>query len=180
MKAIIIVVITISVMASGFSFADQVSLPGLIGEYSAALGERMVMFDFGGNVGEISSVYLELYGTVHTSWVSADGDTSMWGGEFSASLMEPEPGFWFGSTHWSLSGEFHTIVAFSSIGGATWDFLSDGQGEITFGFFPFGLVGLIDGTGPEPTGTISSATLIIEGPVATESRSFGHIKSLYR
>ena len=175
-----IIFVTISVLAVGFAFADQVSLPGLIGEYSGASGERSVDFDFGGNVSDIASVSLELFGTVHTSWVSADGDTSMWGGEFSASFREPDQGFWFCYTHWSLSGEFHTIITFSSIGGATWDFLSDGQGEISFGFFPAILVGIIDGMGPAPTGTITSATLILDGTVATESQTLGHIKSLYR
>ncbi len=40
MKAAIITVIAMSVLTSGLAFADQVSLPGLIGEHSYALGNR--------------------------------------------------------------------------------------------------------------------------------------------
>lgn len=180
MKTTIFLIITISVMTTGFAFANQISLPDLIGEYSGALGERSVVFDFGGDVGEVVSVSLELYGAIHTSWASAAGDTFVWGGEFSASFLEPDPGFWYCSTEWELSGEFHTTVTFSSFAGATWDFLSDGQGEITFGFFPYPLGGIVDGTGPDPTGSISSASLILEGTVAAEPESWEHIKCLYR
>lgn len=180
MKKIALISAYLATMVFQISYAEEIPLPDFVGEYSGASGERSIVFEFSGDPSEISSAYLSLSGSINTSWVSSEGDTTTWGGEFTAAMYEPDAGFWMAFTDWGEAGEFQAIIPFLSIGGATWDFLADGQGEIHLGFNPYALVGSIDGTGPEPTGSISSATLVIEGPVAEESFSFGQFKALYR
>jgi hypothetical protein len=162
------------------TLAIEFHLPQLIGDYEAPFESRLVAIDLGGSVEGLSVVSIELTGTIFPSWASAVGDTSEWGGSFNAELGETGLGYWFAFTDFELTGEFNATIVFINYSGLTWDFLNDGIGDLTFGFFPHGLVGIVDGTGPPPTGTISSATLVLDGTVAIESLPWSHIKALYR
>jgi hypothetical protein len=180
MKATFQQSLALLLLLSSPGLAIEVPLPGLVGEYLEPPATRLVGVDLGGPLSGVEEVSLVLSGSINTSWAIADGDTIPWHAEFMVSFMESDPGFWIAATSWELSGEFNEVLTFTGIFGANWDFLLDGQAEMTAEFAPYAFVDTIEEIGPSPTGSISSAHLVVSEPVSTESTTFGEIKALFR
>ena len=79
-----------------------------------------------------------------------------------------------GTFEWT--GQFHANPSTT-----TWEFLMDGQAEISLFGAPAGLVDLCWPLTAYPTGTVEEAVLFVDAefPVAVEPTSWGRIKALY-
>ena len=181
MKSISLFLFLLVSAVSTASIAFEIPLPELVGDYTSGQG-LTVQVDFGQPIADVSQVSLELTGVIATSWITMDGVTSTWGGEFAANFAESDPGFWMTGTEvWAYGeDEFYSLTPFVSLFGATSSFLSDGLTEMFFEFSPLAVVGIVDAVGPSPVGTIFSANLVFQGVVGADSESWDQIKALYR
>jgi hypothetical protein len=181
MKTVSLLLITITFVIAAVPCTAEISLPELAGDYTNGEGV-LVDVDFGQAIPDMSLVSLELVGFVTVSWITIDGVTYDWGGEFTATFAEPDPGFWMSGSGFQDDPDFafYSLVPFDSLFGATSDFVADGQAQMYFEFAPLGIAGTVDDMGPPPVGTILAANLIIDGTIANESGSWGNIKTLYR
>jgi hypothetical protein len=86
------------------------------------------------------------------------------------------------ATHFTpqQSGSFDISSAFVPYRDPTWEFLLDGQGELTLiggdGILPSGCWPM-----PSPSATVTEAVLVIDAdfPVAVDESTWGRIKALY-
>lgn len=183
MRSLVLLILATFVSSPGGLLAGTIELPGLQGAYTGADSPRSVSIDTGGPIEDLSTVSLELHGMFDTSWTSEGGIPVTWCAEFAATFFDADPGFWMAvlisDGH---EGEFHATIEFSSLFGASWAFLADGEGELTFEFEPCAVVGEPQDQDWSlgPFGAIYSATLNLDGTVAGESLSFSRIKALYR
>jgi|GEM_PF-5656069 len=181
MKAAISVLFLAGCLVPLSSFALEVPIPELVGIYPSSEGSVVVSVDFGQPILDVSQVYLELEGTLAPSWYTAYGDTLDWFGSFSACFCNEGPGWWLTGMDSGSSGEgeFYSLTAFRGSSTANPDILLDGRADLLFEFTGAGFPEA-DQIGPYPTGTISSAALIYNGPVAVDSESWGSVKARYR
>ena len=132
----------------------------------------------------VHDVWLRLIGTVNVREVQCEGSPSFPAPvSFDVTMRDYTSGGWWGV--WPVtpteSGEFELTVRFLPQHEPTWDFLSDGTGEI----------GLLASSCPEsdscwPVTTCSDAVLTevvlivnADFPVPTEGMTWGRIKALY-
>ncbi len=181
MKYLVMAIVGLVAASCPVVYAFEVPVPELVGDYTYGSSERSVIVDLGGGVNEISSMSLELSGTVNSGWYEVIGETVLWGGGLTAVFAEPNPGSMRASTEDELNGPFVVTIDFYSLGGATWVFLLDGVGVLGFVFTSSSLVQQPDVLGPEPTCTIESAKLLVTGgAVAIEACSWSGVKALFR
>ena len=181
MKAVISALFLAGCLVSLSSSALEVPLPELVGSYPSSEGYIVVSVDFGQPILDVSQVYFEIEGTLTPSWYIANGDTLDWFGGFSACFCNDDPGWWLTIMESGVvwEGEFYSLTAFRGSPTANPDILLDGRADLLFQFTGAGFAE-VDEVGPYPTGTISSAALIYNGPVAVDSESWGSVKARYR
>ncbi len=181
MKSILLMSIVAVLSFPPVVCALEIDIPGLVGEYEYGTSGRSVVIDLGGSSNEITSISLELTGTVHSGWYESFGETRLWGCGFVGQFTEPDPGSMRAHTEDELNGVFDISIDFYSLDGGTWAFLVDGQGLLEFVYSPSPIIIEPDVLGPEPTATIDAATLVItSGPISAETRSWSSVKSLYQ
>ena len=158
-------VLTTTLSASpGAATTFTAGLPSLEGPYEGGGGSRTANFDFGVSFISIDEVRIGWTGTIILGEGHGDGvempanEWFEWPGRFYAVMNPPGPGTWPASAQGS---SFSTEEPFSAQGGATWDFLLDGAGEIDVNLEPEIVIGGVMVT--PPSGQISNAYLVIEG-----------------
>jgi hypothetical protein len=164
----------------------EIPLPGLLGDYplSESNGTRTTTFHLPQAPSVIHSASFRISGTAVLGSANCDefGDGS-WAMEYFSDMKDASLKLWLSAPHPPVipSGPFGWTAPFSTSDGATWDFLMDGEGEISLYGAPTALLGLCQ-QGVVPSGTVTEAVLIIDAefPVATEPSTWGRIKALYR
>ena len=158
-------VLTTAFTASpGAAATFTVELPGLEGPYEGGGGSRTDYFDFGATFLSIDEVRIGWTGTITPGEGHGDGvelpadEWFEWPARYYAVMNPPGPGTW---TAFAQGSSFSTEEPFSAQGGATWDFLLDGAGEIDVNLEPEIVIGGVMVT--PPSGQISNAYLVIEG-----------------
>lgn len=182
MKRTIPAFVLVLISSPSWLLAGSTPVPGLVGEYDGESPPRIVVVEFGQALDGISDMTLELEGMFDTSWVTTEGGSAELCADFEASFLEPDPGFWQAAViSLDREGDFQATVPFSSLFGATWEFLADGVGELTFEFAPCGITG---GAAPKtqtgPIGAVYSAILVYDDAVAEARVPFAGIKAMYR
>jgi hypothetical protein len=169
----------------------QVPLPELAGYYSQALYSRSAPFHLGRAPLAVTSVSIRLIGSTDLGEYYCDlgyGEQGPfpypeW---FTATIPDTiNQGLWWADGYvldQPVGGEFENTAPFRRLSGpATWGFLTSGYGTVRLDGMPPALILMCYST-LDPDGTITSATLLIEGefPVAAERSTWGGIKALYR
>ena len=168
-----LVIFLLSVMVFAVSFAEaevvNVPLPGFVGTYS---GVKTASFDAGTSFEYIGGAKIKLTGQISPGLGCGDGVEKPvfpyfdWWGSASF-IMDPTPGEPLSYWHVSIGdqGSFSVEKTFvwRTPGEPTWDFLLDGQGEITLYFSSQIVIGGI--MIYPPSLTITSASLLIAEPL---------------
>ncbi len=150
----------LSSQAMGDTQTFTIPLPGLIG----SLGSRTTTFDFQMNFVSIQRLSIQCSGTTTPGWGCGDGVERPvfpyfdWPAQVTI-YMDPGPGSWIVSIG-PYDGSFSVEQSFQSLGPATWEFLLDGQAEITAYISPLIVIGGVMLV--EPTATITEAYLTVE------------------
>ncbi len=164
-KAISIIVILITTCTSyGAVQPITVDMTGFTGAYSFNSGKSH-SFDLGQPVPfEIGSVSLLIQGTRSTGVALLDGTEATRVDDFSAAFSSMIDGgggptdFWL-AQFYPTSDNFDAEFSYQKSGYPTWDFLLDGQAEITLGFsISLSVLAIIE---QPPQGNITNATLVI-------------------
>ncbi len=137
----------------------EIPVPELVHAYDRYSPAEHVDFDLGGPVDVVNGLSLRLVGEVFPGVQEYEGVEYPWCAEFIGSILDQGPGFWMAGLN--SEGPFDETIPFNDLLGATWDWLLDGAGTLTFEFVPCGWF-------PEtilitwPTGIISEAILIFD------------------
>jgi hypothetical protein len=105
--------------------------------------------------------------------------------ELYADMADPTTGgTWHaGDSTPEVAGEFQILEPFTPrcCDPASWDFLLDGQGDISLRGVPLGLVDLCQPISAPPEATVNEAVLVLDAefPVPTDATTWGRIKGLY-
>jgi hypothetical protein len=124
-----------------------------------------VPFDLGTSFREITDVRIEWSGWIepglgHGDGVGAPSDEWFdWPASLHA-VLHPEIGSWR-AVIGPLAGSFHAQTPFEAVGEPDWDFLMDGRGQVDVSLVP--AVFLTGVMALEPTGSVTHASLIVEG-----------------
>ncbi len=148
-----------------------VDLPTLEGVY-ASNEIRTTSFDLGTPLLGIDEVRIGWAGAIAEGEGHGDGVELPldywfeWPAAFEASMHPPDVGIWVaavssGTQDGITFTPFETEEPFSAVGPATWDFLLDGEGEITMQLSPAFVFGGVMVT--PPWGELSDVYLVVEG-----------------
>jgi hypothetical protein len=141
-------------------------LPGIAGSIPYP-GGKTESFDTGVNFKNINEVRLYCSGTITPGLGCGDGAERPvypyfdWPSQIEF-FMDTDPGYW---SIWidPYDGPFSEEKPFEGHFGATWDFLLDGQAEISVNLVPIIIIGGVMLEPPE--GNITEASLTIEGTI---------------
>ncbi len=158
----------------------QIPLTGLLGSYPAV---RTATFQLPDEPIIVRGAALKLSGEAIVGADSCEwGGPYPWPTQFNARFLDTPGGTWYASGGTpELSGPFETNSSFYALlGDPTWDFLADGQGELTLFGGPYILVGLCWEI-TQPLATVADAVLFVDAdfPVPAEPTSWGRIKALF-
>lgn len=167
MKAILIL-LTLLILSVSTTLASTVTvaLPGLEGPIPYPNG-KTESFDSGMNFKNINEVRLYCNGTIIPGVGCGDGVELPvypyfdWPTQISF-FMDTDPGCW-AIFIGPYNGTFSEEKSFKGYGGATWDFLLDGQADISVNLAPLIVIGGVMLVPPQ--GSISEASMTIEGTV---------------
>jgi hypothetical protein len=154
-------ILTTAAVSSGDTFT--VPLPELVGTYG---GSRTASFDFGTSFQSIDEVRIHWAGTLTPGLGHGDGiempedEWFPWPTQIGAMMDPPGSGFWYAYVG-PFDGPFEVEQPFVSFLNPTWDFLLDGQGEVTAHLAPAIIIGGVMVT--PPSGEITDAYLVLEG-----------------
>jgi hypothetical protein len=165
----------------------EIPLPGLLGVYplDEQNATRTVEFELPQAPLVVNGAWFRISGTTGVGTTTCDGGGLYpWPMDVSAfmadtvsahvwiawALMPEEPG------PFAWTAEFRPIPST-----ATWEFLLDGEAEISLFGAPTALVGLCWPVSAPPTANVEEAVLIVDAefPVGLEATSWGRIKALY-
>jgi hypothetical protein len=175
MREFYVVGMVLSVMSaasSGDTFA--VPLPELTGPYYP-WGSATASFDFGTSFQSIEEVRIHWAGTLTPGLGHGDGIEMpedvwfSWPTEIGAVMNPPDPSLWHAYAG-PYDGPFEIEQPFEPFPGSTWDFLLDGQGDVTVFLDPMIVIGGVMVT--PPTGEITDAYLVVEGIVPEPAMSW--------
>jgi len=165
----------------------EIPLPGLLGNYplSETNGTRTTTVHLPQAPSVIHSVSFRIAGTAVLGSVTCDEfGNGAWAMDYFADMKDQSLKLLLAAPHPPVvpDGPFGWTAPFETTDGATWDFLLDGEGEISLTGAPALLIGLCHEPWVVPSGTVTEAVLIIDAefPVATEPSTWGKIKALYR
>ena len=160
-----LVLATAFTTSPGAAATFTVELPGLEGTYQDGGFGRSDSFDLGVSFISIDEVRIQWTGTITPGTAHGDGveipldQWFEWDGAFFAVMDPPGPGWWSAGAPGISSGSAEDD--FSSLFGATWDFLLDGAGVIDAHLESAILIGGVGVT--PPSGEVFTANLVIEG-----------------
>lgn len=182
-----VVVLAMLIGANAGATIVEIPLPDLLGTYplNEQEAERTASFVLPTTPTAINGVWFRLAGTQQVGEIMCEsGGPYPWPMDFLAALSDPTlPGQWLSfSPMPEVTGPFEWTAAFISYSqGMTWDFLLDGEDDITLWGLPMALVGLCWGI-VSPTAEVTEAVLIIDAefPVPVESSTWGRVKALFR
>ena len=170
-----------------------IALPGLHGLYdnvTQAGSSRTTSFQLPGPPAVVRGARLHLVGTteIGTLHCGALGELVYpWHTVSQGQMLASPDKYWIAeANNPDSAGAFDTIAPFlglTSSGPPTWDFLSDGQGDITLdGGTAIVLLGGCTTSDPPPTFTVTGAWLLLDAdiPVPAAATSWGAIKATYR
>jgi hypothetical protein len=151
-----------------------VDLPSLEGVY-ASEEIRTTSFDLGTQLLTIDEVRIGWAGAIAEGEGHGDGlempldEWFEWPASFDAVMNPPGAGFWVATVSEGTQDgitfiPFEAEEPFSAVGPATWDFLLDGEGEITLQLSPAFVLGGVMVT--PPWGQLSDVYLVVEGTSA--------------
>ncbi len=143
-----------------------VALPGLEGSIPFPYG-KIESLDFGTNFKSINEVRLYCTGTITPGLGCGDGVERPvypyfdWPSQIEF-FMDPGPGSWAVFLG-PYDGAFSEEEPFEGYGGPTWNFLLDGQAQMSVNLAPFIFIGGVMLVPPQ--GSISEASMTIEGTI---------------
>ena len=143
----------------------EVPLPGLVGNYSTP-GTKTASFDFGTSFVGINDVHIRCTGTITAGLGYGDGVEGppgpiSWPAHINAVMDDEQGENWIASV--GYIGPFDEQEQFTAYPGETWEFLLDGQGEVSAYLSPLIIMG---GTMyVPPSGSISAAYLVVDAIV---------------
>jgi hypothetical protein len=163
----------------------EIPLPALLGTYpiDAQHAERTASLVLPSLPAVIYGASLRISGTTVTGTITCDPDPpGDWPIDFLASMGVPSH-HWLGGGFAGPTGSFTWVYSFQAvpINGTTWDFLLDGEADVTLWGAPASTIPECMTAG-SPTATVTEAVFIIDAefPTAVETTTWGRIKSLYR
>jgi hypothetical protein len=155
----------------------EIPLPGLLGAYPPVL--RTTSFELSAPPSAIHGVSLRISGTLEFGMLDCEEGQFPTGCNARGDMWDAPTHLWSAGYYMDMAGYFSWTQPFETSSGATWNFLADGSGEITFqaGYVLTWCFEL-----RPPTVTVTEAVLIVDAefPVAIESSTWGKIKALYR
>ena len=168
----------------------QVTLPELAGPYwepgTGQYGHRVVSFQLPSRPSVVHGVSIRVRGTSTAGqWWCDD----IWGpvlrnlGVSIGGGMQPEAGQWYTEQNGYLTpGSFDWTSNFTSYGAATWNFLLDGTGDLSFGGYSGSAIPECYPTEVEATLTVDEVVLSVDGefPTPANPSTWGRIKAQYR
>jgi len=150
--------------SAAMSETFTVDLPTLEGAY-ASNEIRTTSFDLGTPLLTIEEVRIGWAGNIAEGDGHGDGverpldEWFEWPAAFVAKMDPPDVGYWTADV--GSATPFDTEEPFSAVGPATWDFLLDGEGEISVHLSPAIVIGGVMVT--PPSGDLSDVYLVVEG-----------------
>jgi len=165
--AISVLVMLFGITGAASATTFTIELPGLVGELEPYPNNPTIAFDFETSFLSIEEARIHVIGTASKGLAYGDGifnpgDQLFEYFPFIEIFMYPDTGSCYTHTY-SLDGLFDIDIPFALKYGATWDFLLDGQGQITANPVPDDLL-----LGPvvEPASVeIFEAYLVVEGTI---------------
>jgi len=162
----------------------EVPLRALLGTYLDTA--RTTSFQLPSRPSAVRSVSLRVHGTTRFATYSCDGPNG-YGPQTPVETginveMSASPGYWVTGQNNEAPGTFGWTREFVPFFGATWAFLLDGTGELWLAADGESAVPECFLVGPRDFVTLDDVTLLVDGdfPTASEARSWGRIKAIYR
>jgi len=186
-----ITLLLISFLTAG-SYATEIveiPLPELHGLYSPEdTMTRYASFQLERSPITIYRLRIRLSGSVNVGQLMCEVTPSPflqpapWPMDFLASMRDSiTDGRFFGGEITPMeSGSFQMTIPFKSFGGATWEFLKSGRGDVELQGIPCGYILICMGI-EEPDAVVEEAALIIEAdfPISTDSETWSSVKTLF-
>jgi hypothetical protein len=165
----------------------EIPLPALLGDYPFSAGSvsRTVAFQLPRIPTVIHGVSFRIVGTSNIGVADCHGvgTADLWPMEFVAEMKYSPDDYWQAREEPSYSfGIFTRTAEFEpALETTTWEFLLDGEGEVTLVGAPLAALEQCDPL-VFPTGNIIEAVLIVDAEftLAVEPSTWGRIKALYR
>ena len=187
--ALILLAASVPARADIFS----IPLPGLLGLYDNVTetgSRRTTTFQLPGPPAVVRGARLHLVGTteIGTLHCGAQGQLVYpWNTLTQGVMLDGPDKFWIAeAANPDTAGAFDTNAVFEGLsysGPITWNFLSDGQGDITlYGGTGIVLLGGCTTSDPPPTFTVTGAWILVDAdiPVPAATTSWGALKATYR
>lgn len=164
----------------------EIQLPELTGIYTMNTLSQTATFDLGQPVAEVHQVWIQwsgtiTYGTGHGDGVLRPSDEWFpWPGQVYAYMDAPGTDYWH-ADFGPVEGSFQDTTVIEARGDPSWDFLSDGTGEVLVGLSPFIILGgfMVD----SPVVELDAVSLILDVDFATavgNTATWGQIKARFR
>ena len=188
LKTFLVVAAMVGAALSANAEIVEIPLPGLLGTYplDEHNGTRTVAFKLPGLPLVIHGASFRVSGTTGVGSISCEwGGPTVWPMDICASMEDVVPAhFWLASQAMPQEpGPFAWTAHFwpTPPKTTTWEFLMDGEAEISLFGGPVALVDLCWPLSPPPTATVAEAALIVDAEfsVPIEATSWGRIKALY-
>jgi len=165
----------------------EIPLPALLGSYPIGPGNtsRTVAFQLPRIPTVIHGVSFRVVGTSNIGVADCHqaGTADLWPMEFVAEMKYSPDDYWQALEEPSYSpGVFTRTAEFEpAMETTTWEFMLDGEADVTLFGAPLAVLGLCDPI-LFPTGNITEAVLIVDAEftLAVEASTWGRIKALYR
>lgn len=173
-----------------------VPLPGLAGPYAVgpapAVTQRTTTFHLPGLPALVRGVSLHVIGTSIVGEITCDDSqppqAQPWPASVIGEMLDPPNFPWSAQPTMPLvSGPVDVTDVFATTGfpgepAGTWDFLSDGTGDITLIGGPGVMLLGCSSTGPMPSVNVEQAWLLVDADIAVpaHSASWGSVKAIYR
>jgi len=172
--AISVLVVLLGITRAASATIVTIELPELVGELEPYPNNPTAEFDFGTSFLSIDEARIHVIGTASAGLAYGDGIFNPGDQLFEylpliEFFMYPDSGSCYTHTD-SLDGLFDIEIPFALKHGATWDFMLDGQGQITANPVPDDLL-----LGPivEPASVeIFEAYLVVEGTIPEPATLF--------
>ena len=171
-------------LSNAYGEIIEIPLPELVGIYTMDdTPARTVSFDFGHPVTEVHQARIQWAGSI----TPGEGihppplPSFPWPCQVYASMDTSGISYW-NALFGPVEGSFQDTTTFEGVLDPTWDFLSDGIGELTVGLLPEVYGGSVI-MGSSPIVQLDSVSIIFDVDLATglgNTATWGEIKARYR
>jgi hypothetical protein len=169
----------------------EIALPDLQGTYDPGTqngATRTATFHLPGIPAVVRGATLHLVGTTGVGTVYCGASQYPWNTQTMGQMLDGPGKYWLAEAdNPGVAGPFDTNTSFfgytASGPAPTWNFLSDGEGEITLNVgLPPILLGGCYTSWPPPTLDLTGAWILVDADIPTpaSTRSWGAVKAIYR